>query len=176
MTTATTNYGWGLPADGGDFDNWGVELNAVIQAVDGQVKANDTAAQGYASAAQSAAQGTSLQKGQNLADLASLAAAWGNLGVGITTNGNGSYIQIGPLLVQWQSAVSGDGSTRGFPKTFSTSAGVTIVPGNSDSQGADSDTAYAYVVSASQYVASTKASTGSNNTNKGVSWIAVGPA
>jgi len=39
MTTPTANYGWGKPADGGDFDVWGVELNAVIDAVDSQVKA-----------------------------------------------------------------------------------------------------------------------------------------
>lgn len=87
MTIATTNYGWGKPADGGDFDNWGVELNAVIDAVDGQVKANDTAAQGYAAAAQGNAEAAGLAKAANLGDLTSLAAALGNLGFGGTSGG-----------------------------------------------------------------------------------------
>lgn len=86
-TTATANYGWGKPVDGGDSDNWGVDLNAAIDAIDVQVKANDTAAQGYASTAQANAEGAGLAKAANLADLGSVAVALGNLGFGGTSGG-----------------------------------------------------------------------------------------
>lgn len=89
MTTPTTNYGWGKPVDGGDFDNWGNELNGVIDAVDSQVHANDAAARGYANTAQSNAQGSSLQKAANLSDLGSVAAALGTLGLVGMSGGGG---------------------------------------------------------------------------------------
>jgi len=58
MTTPTSNYGWGKPADGGDFDVWGVELNAAIDAIDAQMKATDNkAASGVAAAAYAAPAG-----------------------------------------------------------------------------------------------------------------------
>ncbi len=100
MTTPTTNYGWGKPIDGGDFDNWGAELNAALDAIDGQVKANDTAAQGYATTAQ----GNSLQKSQNLADLGSLAATLGNLGL---TGNSGGTSWGGNWLIRIPVEISG---------------------------------------------------------------------
>lgn len=177
MTTPTTNYGWGMPADGGDFDNWGVELNTAIGAIDSQVHANDAAARGYASAAQSTAQGSSLQKAQNLSDLGSVAAAWGNLGVVITTNTNGSYIKIGPLLVQWGSAIGNSTSPRNLPASFSDYTRAQIITGNSDQQGANNDVAFAYLLSNSTYYFGTKQTNGgSAESGYPGSWIAIGPA
>lgn len=43
----TPNYGWTLPTVGGDPDTWGTVLNALLDAVDAQVKANQNQA-GYA--------------------------------------------------------------------------------------------------------------------------------
>ncbi len=173
MTTPTTNYGWQMPVDGGDFDNWGVELNTVIQAIDTQVKTNDTNAQGYANTAQ----GASLQKANNLSDLASLATAWANLGVGITTNANGSYIQIGPLLVQWGN-IAASNNTFSFPRAFSSTTGLVVVPGNSDTMGADNDVAYIAKSSltTTSFFAATKSASGSGTTGYGVAWLAIGPA
>ncbi len=173
MTTPTTNYGWQKPIDGGDFDNWGVELNTVIDAIDSQVKTNDTAAQGYAGAAQ----GASLQKAANLADLASVAGAWSNLGVAINATANGSWTQIGPVLVQWGNLTASN-NTFSFPKAFSSTSGLVVVAGNSDTMGADNDTAYipASRLTTTSFFAATKSASGSGTTAYGVAWIAIGPA
>jgi hypothetical protein len=88
-TIPTTHYGWGMPVDGGDFDNWGVDLNAVIQAVDTQVHANAATAAGYTDAAQAAAQAAGLAVANNLSDLGNLASALGNLGLTGTSGGSG---------------------------------------------------------------------------------------
>lgn len=45
----TTNYGWEYPDNGGDVDNWGVILTDLFEDIDGQVKANQTAALATAS-------------------------------------------------------------------------------------------------------------------------------
>ena len=173
MTTPTTNYGWAMPVDGGDFDNWGVELNAVIEAIDGQVKTNDTNAQGYATTAQ----GLSLQKAQNLADLASLASAWTNLGVGITTNANGSYIKIGPLMVMWGSAIGNTTSPWTLPAAFSDNTKAQIKTGNTNAKGANNDVVFAYMLSNSTYYFGSKQTNGGNaESGYPGSWIAIGPA
>jgi hypothetical protein len=56
--TLTTNYSWVKPEVGGSPDTWGVKLNATIDSIDAQVKANSTAtstAQTTANAAQATA-------------------------------------------------------------------------------------------------------------------------
>lgn len=49
MTTPTTNYSWGKPVNGASADTWGTELNTLIDAIDTQVKANDTSAKNASS-------------------------------------------------------------------------------------------------------------------------------
>jgi len=83
-TTPTANYNWGKPVDGADADNWGVDLNTVIDHIDDEMH---TLAGAVADAA--AAAGRKLAIAGNLSDLGSLAAALGNLGLVGTSGGGG---------------------------------------------------------------------------------------
>jgi len=83
-TTPTANYNWGKPVDGGDSDNWGLDLNTALDAIDAQVH---TVAGAAADAA--AAAGQKLAIGGNLSDLGSLPAALSNLGLTGTSGGAG---------------------------------------------------------------------------------------
>ena len=46
MTTATHNYGWLMPDPGGSANTWGNTLNGATQAIDNQVKVNESAIAG----------------------------------------------------------------------------------------------------------------------------------
>lgn len=135
MTTPTTNYQWQMPVDGGDFDNWGVELNTALQAIDTTVFNNAAAATTAASNAQSAAEAASLATGNNLSDLGSLATALGNLGLtgssgGASWGGSWSFkvpIEMGGAVVDvivqggQASGISADTTTNiTFPVAFPT--------------------------------------------------------
>ncbi len=166
----------------GILDDAGI---APVKGTNGQVAAAITellanvaaTAAAQAVAAQVAAQASSLQKASNLADLASLVTAWTNLGVGITTNANGSYIKIGPLMVMWGYAIGNSASPRNLPASFSDYTKAQIVTGNADAQGANNDVVYAALLSNSTFNYGSKQTNGGNaESGYGGGWIAIGPA
>ncbi len=83
-TTPTTNYGWGKPIENADADNWGSDLNTVIDHIDDQMHIVAIAAADAATAA-----GQKLSIAGNLSDLGSLSAALGTLKFGGVSGGAG---------------------------------------------------------------------------------------
>ena len=170
-----------LAQPGTELDQTGATTNQVLSAIEYLIgvaqAAAESAAAAEAAAAQAAAQMSSLQKAQNLADLASLPTAWTNLGVGITTNGNGSYLKIGPLMIMWGNAIGNSTAARDLPAAFSDYSKAQIITGNSDAQGANNDVVFAYLLSNSTYYFGSKQTNGgSAESGYPGSWIAIGPA
>jgi hypothetical protein len=83
-TTPTTNYGWGKPNENADADNWGADLNTLIDHIDDQMH---TVANAATAAATSA--GQKLAISGNLSDLGSLPSALANLRFGGVSGGGG---------------------------------------------------------------------------------------
>jgi hypothetical protein len=159
-----------LAKPGAVLDQTGATTGQVLDAINFLIEESSNTAQDNAETA-------SLAKSANLSDLTNLAAAWTHLGVGITTNSYGSYIQIGPLMVMWGSAIGNSTTPHNLPASFSDYTKAQIITGNSDAQGANNDVVYAYLLTDSTYYFGSKQTNGGNaESGYPGSWIAIGPA